>query len=63
MRSLLTSSFTKGFAGAIVALILGLFVIHLWSDHVALHVIADFLNQHGAQIRGLSAVPAAPPVP
>jgi len=56
LNRLRTSPFVKGFLGAIAAialLLLSLLAIHLWSDHTALHVVVDFLNQHGERISKL----------
>lgn len=50
------SPFLTGFLGAFCAalgIVIGLTIIHLWSDHVALHVMLDFLNQHGETISKL----------
>jgi hypothetical protein len=38
----------------LVGLFVGLLVIHAWNDHKALHVMLDFLNQHGQAIRSLT---------
>lgn len=56
MRRLVTSPFLIGFFGALAAAAIGLLVllvIHLWSDHVALHVLINYLNQHAAAINKL----------
>jgi len=47
------SSLLIGFIGALAAIVGFLTSVHLWSDHVALHVMLDFLNQHGEKIRML----------
>lgn len=53
VRSLLTSPFARGFAGAIVAAVVVLLAIHAWSDHAALHIVVDFLNRHADKINTL----------
>ncbi len=42
-----------GLLGGIVGIVLVLETIHLWSDHQALHVVVDYLNQHSAAINKL----------
>jgi len=41
------------FLVGLLGVLVGLLLLHLWSDHVAGHVIVDFLNQHGEKIRTL----------
>ena len=53
MRGLLTHPFWKGFLGALIAVLVALLGIHLYSDHVALHTLVTFLNQHAEQISKL----------
>lgn len=55
-RALITSSFARGFLGALAAVVLVigvLLAIHLWSDHVALHTMLDYLNTHADKINKL----------
>ena len=56
MRSLLTrlGPFAKGFAGAVVGVLLVLLLVHLWFDHAALHAIVDLVNKQAA---GAAAAP------
>lgn len=56
MHRLLANSFVRGFLGATLAiacLFAGLLVIHLWSDHLALHTLIDYLNAHAEKINKL----------
>lgn len=56
MRRLLASPYVKGFLGALtlVSMLSSiLFAYHLYTDHTALHVLIDYLNQHAAQINKL----------
>lgn len=48
------AGFVYGFLGMLTACVIVvslLFGYHLWTDHRALHVMLDFLNQHAEQIR------------
>ncbi len=48
--------FWVGFLGVLAALAvlaLVVLVIHLWSDHRALHVVVDYLNSHADKINKL----------
>lgn len=50
------TGFLWGFAGmltAVAGVVAILVVYHLWSDHRALHVVVDFLNQHAGKINKL----------
>lgn len=42
-------SFAYGFVGVLLALLL----YHAYTDHVALHTMLNFLNQHGEKIQRL----------
>lgn len=48
MRSKLTA-FALGLAGVVTALLL----YHLWTDHVALHTVINYLNSNAAKINKL----------
>lgn len=60
MRRVLASPFVRGFLGALAgSCVLGvlLVVYHLWTDHVALHAMLDYLNAHAAAINHLPTTP------
>ena len=50
-----TSAFVKGFVGALLGGVLLLAAVHLYTDHAALHVLVNLVNQ--------SATHPAPAVP
>lgn len=52
-------SLLKGLAGGLVGVLLALLLVHLWTDHVALHALVDLVNANAAQAR--VAPPVAPP--
>ena len=58
MRSLLTGPFARGLVGAVAGGLLLLSAVHLWSDHIALHVLVDYMNRNAPKI---NALPAADP--
>lgn len=53
MRSVLVRPFVIGFGAAVLGVGVMLLAIHLWSDHVALHVVVDFLNRNADKINKL----------
>lgn len=62
LSDLLTSAFARGFLGALIAIVLvaiALLLYHLYTDHVAFHILLDYMNQHADQINQLpkSATP------
>ena len=59
MRRVLANPYTKGAIGALGGGVIGLLAYHLWTDHLTLHAILAFLEQHEDLIRRL-APPTAP---
>lgn len=59
MRSILGAPAVKGIAGGLAGVVVGLLVWHLYTDHVAFHLLLDYLNTHAAAINNLG-LPAAP---
>lgn len=46
-------AFWVGFLGAVAGALLMLMSIHAWSDHQALHVLVNYLNEHAEKINRL----------
>ena len=57
MRSLLTrlGPFAKGFAGAVVGIILVLLLVHAWFDHTALHDLVNMVNANAVKQQAIPA--------
>lgn len=57
MRSLLTrlGPFAKGFAGAVLGILLVLLLVHAWFDHKALHDIVNMVNANAAKQQSIPA--------
>lgn len=53
LHRVLSSPYAKGFAGALVALVVSALAWHLYTDHVAFHQALGFLTQHAAAISKL----------
>lgn len=56
VHRLLASPFVRGFLGAcaaVICLLAGLVIVHLWSDHQALHTLVNYLNANAIKINKL----------